>query len=30
LPNCGFKIDFIGEEAIDGGGPRREFFTGIK
>jgi hypothetical protein len=30
LPNGGFKIDFIGEEAIDGGGPRREFFTGIK
>ncbi|CAB4012714.1 G2 M phase-specific E3 ubiquitin- ligase-like isoform X1 [Paramuricea clavata] len=29
LPNGGFKIDFIGEEAIDGGRPRREFFTDI-
>ena len=28
LQNGGYKIDYIGEEAVDGGGPRREFFTG--
>ena len=30
LQNGVYKIDYIGEEAVDGGGLRREFFTGIK
>ena len=29
IHNAIYKIDFIGEPAVDGGGPRREFFTGI-
>ena len=27
-PEGTIRVDFIGEPAIDGGGPSREFFTG--
>ena len=26
--NALLRVHFVGEEAVDGGGPRREFFTG--
>lgn len=29
IPDGGLRIVFIGEPAVDGGGPRREFFTGM-